>query len=180
MEFLETDLPGVLRVRPRVFGDSRGFFLEMYHAGKFSAEGIDAPFVQDNLSRSQRNVVRGLHYQIQHPQGKLVSCLSGAIFDVAVDMRKSSPYFGKWTGAQLSEKNREALYIPPGFAHGFAVLSETADVFYKCTDLYHPEFERTVAWNDPEIGIGWPIPGDPILSEKDQAGSPLQSVECFP
>ncbi|MCA8995790.1 MAG: dTDP-4-dehydrorhamnose 3,5-epimerase [Planctomycetaceae bacterium] len=180
MVFLETELPGVIRVRPNIFGDARGFFLETYQAERFSQAGIDLPFVQDNLSRSSRNVVRGLHFQIQHPQGKLVSVLRGAIYDVAVDLRRSSPHFGQWTGATLSDESREALYIPPGFAHGFAVLSDSADVFYKCTDLYHPEHERTIAWNDPIIGIDWPLSAEPILSAKDQAGGSLQTVECYP
>jgi dTDP-4-dehydrorhamnose 3,5-epimerase len=179
MEFLETDLPGVVRIRPKVFGDSRGFFLEVYHQGRFAENRIDLPFVQDNLSRSQRGVLRGLHYQIQNPQGKLVTCLSGEIFDVAVDVRSKSPTFGKWTGIHLSSETHEALYLPPGFAHGFQVLSETADVFYKCTNLYDPPSERTVLWNDPEIGINWPSREPPILSPKDKQGVPLHSAEVF-
>ena len=179
MEILETDLPGVLLVQPKIFGDDRGFFMELYHQEKFREAGIPEAFVQDNLSRSQRGVLRGLHYQIQRPQGKLVMVLSGEIFDVAVDVRKSSPAFGKWVGATLSSENRHALYVPPGFAHGFCVLSESADVMYKCTDLYHPEYERTLSWNDPALEIAWPNDRDPILSPKDQAGLPLSEVECF-
>ncbi|TWT59070.1 dTDP-4-dehydrorhamnose 3,5-epimerase [Thalassoglobus neptunius] len=179
MEFVETDLPGVKLVKPKVFGDERGFFLELYHQGKFREGGIPDPFVQDNMSRSQKGVLRGLHYQIQHPQGKLVMALQGEIFDVAVDVRKSSPHFGKWVGATLSSENRHALYVPPGFAHGFLVLSESAEVLYKCTDLYHPEHERSLIWNDSTVGVEWPTDLEPILSAKDQKGLPLAEVECF-
>jgi len=179
MEFMETDLPGVVRIRPQVFGDQRGFFLELHHQGKFAAVGLSLPFVQDNLSRSQRHVVRGLHYQIRHPQGKLVTALRGEIFDVAVDLRRNSPMFGRWTGTVLSEDNREMLYIPPGFAHGFSVLSESADVFYKCTDLYHAEHERILVWNDPTVGVDWRLTGAPILSDKDRRGVPLSEAECY-
>lgn len=179
MELIGTELPGVLRVQPRIFGDARGFFMEMFHAGKFAGQGLDVTFVQDNLSRSRQGVLRGLHYQIQHPQGKLVTCLSGAIYDVAVDVCKSSPTFGKWVGVTLSDQTREALYVPPGFAHGFCVLSDSADVFYKCTDLYCPEHERTLLWSDPAVGIDWPLTSAPILAEKDRLGLPLASVECF-
>lgn len=179
MEFLETELTGVVLIRPRVFGDHRGFFLEMYHAQKFAAAGIDAQFVQDNLSRSARGVLRGLHYQIEQAQGKLVTCLTGEIFDVAVDLRKSSPQFGRWTAARLTADGHELLWIPPGFAHGFAVLSETADVFYKCTNLYSPQHERTVLWNDETIGIDWPLSNPPVLAEKDRAGKRLPDAECY-
>ncbi|WP_437205191.1 dTDP-4-dehydrorhamnose 3,5-epimerase [Planctomicrobium sp. SH664] len=179
MEFLNTDLPGVIRVTPKLHGDHRGFFREVYHRRRFVEAGITLPFVQDNLSRSQKGVLRGLHYQLQHSQGKLVTCLSGEIFDVAVDLRKKSEHFGKWTGVRLSSENHESLYVPPGFAHGFYVLSETADVFYKCTDFYHPEQERTLLWNDPQVGIVWPLAGDPVLSEKDQNGKPLTAAEHF-
>jgi len=179
MEIIHTDLPGVLRIRPKVFGDERGFFLEVYHAGKFAEHGLTMTFVQDNLSRSRQGVVRGLHYQIHRPQGKLVTCLAGAIFDVAVDLRKSSPQFGRWTGSMLTEENRESLYIPPGFAHGFCVLSDTADVFYKCTDLYDPESERILRWNDETIGIDWPLQGFPSLAEKDRLGASLANADCF-
>lgn len=179
MEFVETDLPGVILVQPKKFGDDRGFFMELYHSEKFAAGGIAEPFVQDNLSRSQQGVLRGLHYQIQHPQGKLVTVMAGEIFDVAVDLRRSSAHFGKWIGATLSSENRHALYVPPGFAHGFCVLSETAEVMYKCTDLYHPEHERTLIWNDSEVGIDWPMESEPILSGKDKLGLTLSEVECF-
>ena len=179
MNFIETDLPGVVRVQPNIFGDHRGFFLETYHFERFRDNGIEATFVQDNLSRSQRSVLRGLHYQIKHAQGKLVTVLQGEILDVAVDLRRSSPCFGQWTSLKLSDKNREMLYIPPGFAHGFSVLSETADVFYKCTDVYHPEFERTVIWNDDSIGVDWELTSSPVLSEKDQQGVPLEEAECY-
>jgi dTDP-4-dehydrorhamnose 3,5-epimerase len=180
MEFIETSLPGVLRVRPKLFGDQRGFFAELYHAERFAQNGIELPFIQDNMSRSCRGVLRGLHFQIQHPQGKLVYCLSGEIFDVAVDVRKSSPTFGQWTGVTLNDQNREALYVPPGFAHGFCVLSESADVFYKCTDLYHPEYERSLLWNDPTVQVQWPLTEGITLSGKDREGKLLADLECFP
>ncbi|WP_437186462.1 dTDP-4-dehydrorhamnose 3,5-epimerase [Planctomicrobium sp. SH668] len=179
MDVRQTELPGVVEIVPKVFGDDRGFFLEVFHSGKFAAHGLEAGFVQDNLSRSQQGVLRGLHYQIQHPQGKLVNCLSGAIFDVAVDLRRSSPTFGKWVGVVLDDQKRNALYIPPGFAHGFYVLSKTADVFYKCTDLYYPEFDRSLLWSDPQVGIEWSLTGDPQLSAKDLQGKPLAEAECF-
>ncbi|MCA9044355.1 MAG: dTDP-4-dehydrorhamnose 3,5-epimerase [Planctomycetaceae bacterium] len=179
MQFAPTRIKDVILVTPKLFGDARGFFLEMYHQEKFQAGGIDAQFVQDNLSRSQRGVLRGLHYQIQHPQGKLVTVLSGKIFDVAVDVRRRSPTFGQWVGAILDDESRQALYIPPGFAHGFSVLSDSADVYYKCTDLYHPEHERTLLWNDPTVNVDWQLEGDPILSPKDVAGMPLGEVERF-
>ncbi|WP_437226885.1 dTDP-4-dehydrorhamnose 3,5-epimerase [Planctomicrobium sp. SH661] len=179
MEILKTELPDVLRIRPRVFGDDRGFFLELYHSAKFAQQGLQTTFVQDNLSRSRQGVLRGLHYQIQHAQGKLVTCLSGDIFDVAVDLRKSSTSFGKWIGVRLTSENRESLYIPPGFAHGFCVLSESADVLYKCTELYHPEHERSLLWNDPDIGIDWPLTGEPTLTDKDRRGATLANAECY-
>jgi dTDP-4-dehydrorhamnose 3,5-epimerase len=179
VEITETEIPDVKLIQPTLFGDQRGFFLEVYHQEKFHAHGISLNFVQDNLSRSQRGVLRGLHYQVQHPQGKLVTVLAGEIYDVAVDVRKSSPTFGKWIGRTLSAENRHALYIPPGFAHGFHVLSESADVFYKCTDLYHPEHERTLLWNDSEVGVDWSLTDEPLLSEKDQSGLSLSDVECF-
>lgn len=180
MEFLPTSLPGVIRIRNKIFGDARGFFTEVYQAERFATNGIPLPFVQDNLSRSQRGVLRGLHYQIQHAQGKLVTCLNGEIWDVAVDIRKSSPTFGQWTSIVLTGENRESFYIPPGFAHGFCVLSETADVFYKCTDIYHPEFERTLIWNDPAISIEWPELKNVTLSEKDRQGLRLADAETYP
>lgn len=179
MKFQRTELPDVVLIEPTIFRDDRGFFMETYHRQRFVEGGIDAVFVQDNLSRSTRGTVRGLHFQIQQAQGKLVHVLAGEIFDVAVDLRRSSPTFGRWVGVTLSENNRRAVYIPPGFAHGFCVVSETADVFYKCTDFYAPQHERTLLWNDPVVGVDWPVPGEPILSEKDRHGQPLSDVECY-
>ena len=179
MQFTPLSVPDVVLVTPRIFGDDRGFFLEMYHQGRLAEQGINATFVQDNLSRSRQGVLRGLHYQIQHPQGKFVTVLAGEIFDVAVDLRRSSSTFGQWVGVTLDSRQRQSLYIPPGFAHGFSVRSETADVFYKCTDLYHPEHERTLIWNDAAVGIEWSLTEPPTLSAKDQAGVPLSEAECF-
>jgi dTDP-4-dehydrorhamnose 3,5-epimerase len=179
MQFHKTDLPGVIIVEPQVFGDERGFFMETYHQPRFAAAGIDLPFVQDNHSRSRRGVLRGLHYQLRHAQGKLVRVVQGEIFDVAVDARRSSPTFGRWFGTILSDTNRRQLYVPPGFAHGFCVASDSADVLYKTTDVYHPEEERSVLWNDPAIGITWPVT-DPIVSARDAEGKPLAEAECFP
>ena len=153
--------------------------MELYHSEKFAEQGICEAFVQDNLSRSQKGVLRGLHFQIENPQGKLVTVLSGQIFDVAVDVRRSSPTFGKWVGYRLSSENRQCLYIPPGFAHGFCVQSEFADVFYKCTDLYHPEHERTLHWSDETVSIQWPLDEVPQLSAKDLQGVRLDQLECF-
>lgn len=172
MEFRETSLPGVVLVVPRVFADPRGFFFESYHTEKFKAGGITPLFVQDNHSRSVKGTLRGLHAQYRKPQGKLVRCLQGEIFDVAVDARKKSPTFGKWFGTMLTAENKHMLYVPPGFVHGFCVTSETAEVEYKCTDLYDPGYELTVIWNDPAIGIEWPLK-DVLLSAKDQVGKPL-------
>jgi dTDP-4-dehydrorhamnose 3,5-epimerase len=179
MQVQETGLPGVLVVELDVFDDRRGFFAETYHKQRYAAAGIALDFVQDNFSRSSRGTVRGLHYQIQHAQGKLVQVIGGEVFDVAVDLRRDSPHFGRWTGVRLSSQSFRQLYIPPGFAHGFCVLSETADMWYKCTDVYHREHERTLLWNDPQIGVEWPIDGIPILSEKDLAGVPLSAAECY-
>ncbi len=176
-------IPDVKLIEPRVFGDERGFFLETWNQSVFRDAGLDLAFVQDNWSRSTRGVLRGLHYQLEHTQGKLVRCVSGEVFDVAVDIRQSSPTFGCWVGATLSEVNKHSLWVPPGFAHGFLTLSETADFQYKCTDVYHPTSERTISWSDPEIGIAWPIElGSRIqLSEKDQAcGLPLSGAEVLP
>lgn len=178
MQFHQTELPGVIVVEPKVFADERGFFMETFHQPRFAEAGIALPFVQDNHSRSRRGVLRGLHYQLEHPQGKLVRVVLGEIFDVAVDARRSSPTFGKWVGVTLSEANRRQLYIPPGYAHGFCVVSETADVLYKTTDVYHPKDERTIFWNDPAIGISWPVQ-DPIISARDQVGKRLVEAECF-
>lgn len=179
MQIKETDLPGVLIIKPRVFEDARGFFKETYERNRYREAGIPLDFVQDNISRSARGTLRGLHFQIQHPQGKLVQVLRGEILDVAVDLRRDSAHFGKWTSVTLSETNHQQLYVPPGFAHGFCVLSESADVFYKCTDFYHPEYERTLLWNDPDVNIDWPLDVEPLLSEKDLKGSPLSELECF-
>ncbi|QXQ08307.1 dTDP-4-dehydrorhamnose 3,5-epimerase [Sphingosinicellaceae bacterium] len=175
----DTDLPGVKLIEPKVFGDDRGFFLESWNARAFADAGIDVPFVQDNHSRSARGVLRGLHYQIVEPQGKLVRVVVGSVFDVAVDIRRSSPHFGRWTGAELSADNKRMLWVPPGFAHGFIVLSEAADFLYKCTTLYAPVHERSIAWNDPSIGIDWPLKGTPLLSAKDAAAPRLPDAEVF-
>ena len=168
MTVSETGLPGVLVIEPRVFGDARGFFLERFHAECYADAGIPGPFVQDNHSRSQRGILRGLHFQKRHPQGKLVEVVSGEVYDVAVDVRPGSDTFGRWTGVRLSAENHRQLWVPPGFAHGFVVLSESADFLYKCTDVYHPEDEGGVIWNDPDLGIDWPL-ADPQLSHKDAA-----------
>lgn len=180
MKVIETTIPGVLILEPKVFGDERGFFLESWNRRTFSALGIDSEFVQDNHSRSQRGVLRGLHYQIRQPQGKLVRVVSGEVFDVAVDLRKSSPTFGQWTGVTLSADNKRLFWIPPGCAHGFLTLSETADFLYKATDYYAPEHERALLWNDPELAIDWPLPFPPTLSAKDAAGVPLRMAEAYP
>jgi len=174
-----TAVPDVLVVEPKVFGDPRGFFLESWNAKVFAESGIPAAFVQDNHSRSPRGVLRGLHYQIRQPQGKLVRVVAGEVFDVAVDLRRASPTFGRWVGERLSADNKRMLWIPPGFAHGFLVLSESADFLYKTTDYYAPEHERVLAWNDPELGIKWPLAGTPTLSARDAAGARLRDAELF-
>lgn len=174
-KFSEKSLPGVLLIEPMVFEDARGFFMETYHLGKYADAGVKKPFVQDNHSHSQRFTLRGLHYQLDHPQAKLVFVISGEILDIAVDIRRGSPTFGRWTGTLLSDKNRRQLFVPEGFAHGFCVLSETADVMYKCTDLYAPGDEYGIFWADPAIDIVWPIE-NPILSEKDAANPLLNDV----
>jgi dTDP-4-dehydrorhamnose 3,5-epimerase len=180
MIIIETNIPDVLIIEPKVFGDDRGFFLESFNAKTFAEKtGINAQFVQDNHSRSSKNVLRGLHYQIQQPQGKLVRVVSGEVFDVAVDIRRNSPTFGKWMGCILSEQNKRQLWVPEGFAHGFVVLSETADFLYKTTDYYAPEYERSIQWNDPDIGIDWQITEIPILSAKDKLAQPLKNAELF-
>jgi dTDP-4-dehydrorhamnose 3,5-epimerase len=179
MEIQPTSIPGLLLIDPVVHSDARGFFLEVYHRRKFAVAGLPDEFVQDNLSRSRRGILRGLHYQIQQPQGKLVSVLAGEVFDVVVDLRRSSATFGQWFGARLSAENHRCLYIPPGCAHGFYVVSETADFFYKCTDFYAAEHERTLLWNDPALGIDWPLQGEPVLSEKDRKGLLLADAECY-
>jgi dTDP-4-dehydrorhamnose 3,5-epimerase len=167
-------------IEPKVFGDSRGFFFESFNAKNFaSATGLSVSFVQDNYSRSAKGVLRGLHYQVEQTQGKLVQVSQGAVFDVAVDIRKSSPTFGQWVGCELSDANHRQLWIPPGFAHGFMVLSESADFLYKTTDYYAPQHERCIAWNDPSIGIVWPSDINPLLSAKDQQGVSLAAAEVF-
>ena len=182
MIFKPTRLPEVVLIEPKVFGDARGFFMETWEARKFAEGGIHASFVQDNHSRSSQWVLRGLHYQLRQTQGKLVRVTEGEVFDVAVDVRKSSPTFGQWVGERLSAENRRMLWVPPGFAHGFVVLSERVDFLYKCTDFYDPASERTLLWNDPEIGIEWPIPPgvQPVISEKDRNGLPWRRIESLP
>lgn len=182
MQFIPTKIPDVLLIQPKVFGDDRGYFMEVWEQRKFAAAGVDANFVQDNYSRSVKGTLRGLHYQIKQSQGKLVRVTVGEVFDVAVDIRKSSPTFGQWVGAVLSAENKQQLWVPPGFAHGFAVLSETAEFFYKCTDFYAPEYERSIIWNDADLGIDWPIedPQSLILSPKDKAGVAFKAAEVYP
>lgn len=177
MEAIPTDLPGVLRLRPRLFSDERGWFAETWNRATFQDLGLPSTFVQDNQSRSRRNVLRGLHFQLQHAQGKLVRAVNGRIFDVAVDIRRSSEHFGRWTAVELDSETPEMLWIPPGFAHGFLVLSESADVLYKTTDFYSAPSERTILWNDSDIGIEWPLTGEPIVSAKDTAGTPLRQTD---
>ena len=180
MKAIPTAIPDVLVLEPKVFGDARGFFLESYNQRIFNqAIGLEVEFVQDNHSRSAKGVLRGLHYQLQQPQGKLVRVVCGAVFDVAVDIRKSSPHFGRWVGIELSEDNHRQLWIPPGFAHGFLVLSDSADFLYKTTDYYAPEHERAILWNDPAIGIAWPLAAEPLLSAKDKAASLLADAPVF-
>ena len=173
----KTGIPDVLILEPRVFGDERGFFLESFNEREMREIGINSHFVQDNHSRSQQNVLRGLHYQIRQTQGKLVRVVSGKVYDVAVDVRKTSATFGRWVGVELSAENKRLFWIPPGFAHGFLVLSESADFLYKATDYYAPEFERSILWNDGDLGIKWPLVGEPILSAKDAAGKPFRQAE---
>lgn len=180
MNVIATAIPDVLIIEPKVFGDERGFFYESFNLAKFEAAiGEKANFVQDNHSRSVKNVLRGLHYQIQQPQGKLVRATLGTVFDVAVDVRKSSPTFGQYVGVELSAENKRMLWVPKGFAHGFVVLSETAEFLYKTTDYYSPEFERSIVWNDPTINIQWPTQGAPTLSAKDQQAKLLTEAEVF-
>ncbi len=181
MKFAPTALPDVLLIEPEVFGDKRGFFFEVYREEQFHKVGITDHFIQDNHSGSQQHTLRGLHYQIRHPQGKLFRVVAGEVFDVAVDIRRSSPTCGQWVGVHLSAENHRQLWVPPGFAHGFFVLSAWAEVIYKVTDIYAPEWERTIAWDDVEIGIHWPIPDEvqPLLSKKDRAGVPFREAELF-
>lgn len=182
MQFTRTRIADVVLIEPRVFGDERGFFLESWQRRKFEAAQIPVDFVQDNHSRSIRNTLRGLHYQVKQPQGKLVQVVSGSVFDVAVDLRRSSPSFGQWVGQILSDVNHYQMWVPPGFAHGFLVLSESADFLYKCTDYYAPEHERCIRWNDLDLSIDWPLAvgTEPLLSKKDAAGSGIAEAELFP
>ena len=181
MKVIDTDLPGVLLVEPRLFGDERGFFFEAWREDETTAAGMHGPWVQDNHSRSAKGVLRGIHYQLVRPQGKLVRVTSGAAFDVAVDLRRSSPHFGHWTGHRLDAENRLMLWVPPGFGHGFLALSEGTEFLYKCTDYYAPEHERTIAWDDPDLAIDWPLaPGEmPELSAKDAKGERLGEAETY-
>lgn len=180
MNVIPTKLEGVLILEPKVFGDARGFFMESYNTKKLQeTAGVGADFVQDNHSRSTKGVLRGLHYQIHQPQGKLVRVVKGTVFDVAVDLRKSSPTFGQWAGVELSETNHRQFWIPPGFAHGFVVLSESADFLYKTTEYYAPEHERCLIWNDPSVAVDWPIDFTPSLSAKDEKGAALAEAETF-
>ncbi len=180
MNVVSTAIPDVLILEPKLFGDERGFFFESFNQRVFTEKtGVTDTFVQDNHSRSARNVLRGLHYQIKQPQGKLVRVVSGEVFDVAVDIRKSSPTFGRWVGTSLSAQNKRMLWVPKGFAHGFLVLSEVTDVLYKTTDYWAPEFERTIAWNDPDLAIDWELEDAPILAAKDRAGQWLRGADVF-
>ena len=179
MNLIPTAIPDVLLLEPRVFGDERGFFLESWNKRTFAELGITADFVQDNHSRSQKNVLRGLHYQIEHAQGKLVRVTAGEVYDVAVDLRRSSPTFGRWVGFTLSAADKRMAWIPPGFAHGFLVTSDSAEFLYKTTDYYSPAHERTLLWNDPRLAIPWPLDGEPLLAAKDKAGTPLAAAASF-
>jgi dTDP-4-dehydrorhamnose 3,5-epimerase len=179
MKVIETDHPDVLLLEPKIFQDERGFLFESYNYKALASVGINATFVQDNHSRSLKNVLRGLHYQLQRPQGKLVRVISGEVFDVAVDLRATSPHFGSWVGARLSAENKLMMWIPVGFAHGFLTVSDSAEVLYKATDHYAPEAERTIAWNDQHLNIAWPIQDEPIVSAKDRVGSRFRDAEVF-
>lgn len=181
MKAIQTDIPGLVILEPRVFGDERGFFFESYNRRAFrEATGLDPDFVQDNHSRSARGVLRGLHYQVKRAQGKLVRVVAGEVWDAVVDLRRSSPTFGKWMGVTLSAANRRMLWVPEGFAHGFVVTSDTAEFLYKTTDYYAPEHERSLLWNDPALAIAWPLQGEPILKPGDANGTPLERAETFP
>jgi dTDP-4-dehydrorhamnose 3,5-epimerase len=181
MKVIPTEISDVLIIEPQVYGDDRGFFLESFNQKDFREKtGVNTTFVQDNHSMSLKNVLRGLHYQIPNPQGKLVRVVSGSVFDVAVDARKSSPTFGQWVGCVLSAENKRIFWVPEGFAHGFLVLSDRAEFLYKTTNYYYPQYEKTILWNDADLGIDWPLETPPILSPKDQAGQPFKSVEVFP
>lgn len=181
MHVQKTAIPDALIIEPKVFGDERGFFYESFNQKTLAeAAGITDNFVQDNHSRSAKNVLRGLHYQVKQPQGKLVRVVVGEVFDVAVDVRRSSPTFGQWVGVHLSAENKRMFWVPKGFAHGFVVLSDYAEFLYKTTDFYAPEYERSILWNDPDLGIAWPLDGQPVLSAKDMAGVRLKDAEVFP
>ena len=180
MQVSPTSLPDVLLIEPTVFGDARGFFLESWNRRSFAKAGIDVDFVQDNHSRSRLGVVRGLHYQIEHAQGKLVRVTEGEVFDVAVDLRRSSPRFGRWSSALLSAANRRMLWIPPGFAHGFLVVSDAAEFLYKTTDYWYPQHERSLLWSDPALGIRWPLSGAPLVAAKDATGRTLAQADAYP
>jgi len=182
VKFLKTPIEGVVLIEPQVFGDDRGFFMETWQAAKFDAAGIDAKFVQDNHSRSAQWTLRGMHLQVEHTQGKLVRVTAGTVFDVVVDLRRSSPSFGQWWGVELSDQNHSMVWVPPGLAHGMLVTSASADFLYKCTDIYSPAHERTLAWDDKTVNIQWPIPGDfqPKLSAKDTHGKGFAEIEKFP
>jgi dTDP-4-dehydrorhamnose 3,5-epimerase len=182
MKFTPTAIPDVVLIEPEVFGDERGFFMETWHAGKFAAAGLELSFVQDNHSRSRQGTLRGLHYQLDRPQGKLARVIAGEVFDVAVDLRHHSPTFGRWVGVTLSATNKKMLWVPPGFAHGFYVHSEQADFLYKCTEFYAPEAERVIRWDDPELTVNWPLEPDtaPLLSARDQMGVSFRDAEVFP
>lgn len=179
MQVIPTSIPDVKLVVPRVFGDARGFFFESWNARALAEAGIAASFVQDNHSRSSRGVLRGLHYQVQHPQGKLVRVVAGEVFDVAVDLRRSSPTFGRHVAVRLSADDKRMLWVPPGFAHGFCVTSDSADFLYKTTDYWHPEHERTLLWNDPALGIAWPLDGPPTIAARDAAGASLATAATY-
>jgi dTDP-4-dehydrorhamnose 3,5-epimerase len=181
MQFIPTRIEGVVLIKPKLFGDSRGFFMETWQEQKFAAAGISARFVQDNHSRSSKWTLRGMHYQIQQPQGKLVRVVRGSVFDVAVDLRASSPTFGEWVGTELDDRDNHMLWVPPGFAHGFLALSESVDLIYRCTDFYAPQHERAIAWNDHRLGIAWPLPAgvQPLLAPKDKAAPAIDRAEVF-
>jgi len=181
MKFIPSNIPDVILIEPKVFGDHRGFFMETWQRNTFAENGIDFDFVQDNHSKSSQGILRGLHYQIQQPQGKLVRVVQGSVFDVAVDMRQSSPTFGQWVGYELSAENHRMLWVPPGFAHGFYVMSDSAEFVYKCTDYYAPEFERSVLWNDPQLAIDWHLVDNkaPVLSDKDAQAPAFNDAQTF-
>jgi len=179
MEFLETALPGVIIIEPTVFEDNRGFFMETHHRDKFAEAGIAVPFVQDNQSHSTKDTIRGLHFQEPHAQGKLVRAVNGAIFDVVADIRRNSPHFGRWVGIELTFENRKQVWVPPGFAHGICVLSDEADILYKMSDIYQPEANRCIRWNDPQIAIDWPC-DNPIISESDATAPYLKDAPALP